>query len=306
MYDHGLLPSKTYKTPTICVGNLSVGGTGKTPMIEELIAHFQHTHKIAVLSRGYRRKTTGFVLVTPKSTPEEVGDEPLQIASKFPGITVAVDADRQRGISILEDTVHPGLILLDDAFQHRKVTPSFSILLTGYDYLYKDDWYLPSGNLRDGKNQAKRADLLIVTKCPRNLSEESRSRIRRKLNPAEGQQVLFCYFAYDDHLKGFEEGIYLEELRNKKVTLVTGVANPEPLVSYLQKKGLSFEHLIFNDHHFFTEKEFDLFNSRPHVLTTEKDYTRSKGKMNKLSYIPVRHEFLGNGREVFEEWLAAL
>ncbi len=306
LYDNGFFSSKMYKTPTICVGNLNVGGTGKTPMVEMLVSHLQHTHKIAVLSRGYRRKTRGFGLVTSDSTAEEVGDEPLQIHSKFPGIIVAVDADRQRGISILEDTVNPDLILLDDAFQHRKVIPGFSILLTAYDNLYTNDWYLPTGSLRDAKNQAKRADLIVVTKCPPDLDSEAQSQIRRKLNTLNGQEVLFSFFAYDDHLKGYKDGMPLEGLTDKKVTLVTGVADPEPLVKYLGMQGITFEHLIFKDHHFFSENELDLFNSRPYVITTEKDYMRSKGKVNRLYYIQVRHEFLGNGHEIFVQKLAAL
>ncbi|HMB65202.1 MAG TPA: tetraacyldisaccharide 4'-kinase [Eudoraea sp.] len=306
LYDRGFLAAKSYGTPTICVGNLSVGGTGKTPMIELLISHLQHTHKIAVLSRGYRRKTKGFMIVSEESTASEVGDEPLQIYSNFPETTVAVDEDRQRGISILVQTVQPDLILLDDAFQHRKVVSRFSILLTAYDNLYTDDWYLPTGNLRDSKNQAARADLLIVTKCPPDLSETAQARIIEQLKPAGDQKVLFCCFTYEEQLNGPEKGMTLQQLSDKKFTLVTGVANPEPLVAFLNERGLTFEHLLFRDHHYFTDRELDLFNSRRYVLTTEKDYMRSKGRVNKLYYISVRHEFLGNGHEILVNWLAEL
>lgn len=306
LYDNGFLSSKAYKTTTICVGNLSVGGTGKTPMIELLIGLLQSSNKIAVLSRGYRRKTKGFILLSNESTAEQVGDEPLQIFTKFPNIDVAVDEDRQRGISILEDKFQPDLILLDDAFQHRKVTPSFSMLLTAYDNLYTDDWYLPTGDLRDTKNQAKRADVIIVTKCPSNLSELMQSQIREKINPLETQEVLFCFFEYDSLLKGYNHGKSIHQLEGEKVTLVTGIANPDPLVKFLEGTGLNFEHLLFRDHHFFSEKELDLFNSRPNVLTTEKDYVRTKNKIGKLSYIAVRHKFLGNGQEILKQRLSRL
>jgi len=306
LYDGGFFSAKASKTPTICVGNLSVGGTGKTPMIELIISHFKDTHKIAVLSRGYQRKTKGFVMATSNSTVEEIGDEPLQVYSKFPEVVVAVDADRQHGILVLEKRVQPDLILLDDAYQHRKIKPSFSILLTTYDNLYPDDWYLPTGTLRDSKKEAKRADLIIVTKCPLNLSEVEQSRIIKKLNPKPFQQVLFCTFIYNKNLKGFKNGLSLADLKDKKVTLVTGVANPEPLVAFLESEEISFEHLLFRDHHFFTEKEIDLFNTKPYVLTTEKDYMRSKGKVNNLYYISVKHQFFGDGLDVLKNRLAGL
>ena len=297
LYDQGILSSKTYKTPTICVGNLSIGGTGKTPMIELLIEMLQ-TRKIAVLSRGYRRRTRGFIMVSPESSAEEVGDEPLQIYIKHPKVDVAVDENRQRGISNLELGINPDLILLDDAFQHRKVRAKFSILLTSYDKLYTDDWYLPTGNLRDSKRQARRADTIIVTKCPDNLSETERSRIIDKIRPKASQDVLFSALVYANKLKGFNDGIRLSALKHKKITLVTGIANPQPLVTYLQGIGLEFEHLAFNDHHFFTKKEIRLLKSKTLVLTTEKDYIRSKEQINELNYIEVKHKLLGNGHEV--------
>ena len=297
LYDHGVLSSKEYKTPTICVGNLSIGGTGKTPMIELLIEMLQ-SQKIAVLSRGYRRKTRGFLMVSAESNAEQVGDEPLQIYSKYPGVYVAVDEDRQRGISTLEEKIIPDLILLDDAFQHRKVRAKFSILLSSYEQLYMDDWYLPTGNLRDSKLQARRADVIVVTKCPTDISDTEKSRIINKINPKPAQEVLFSQLCYNDKIQGFNAGIHLSELKNKEITLVTGIANPKPLLKYLKGIGLKFEHLAFNDHHFFTEKEIEMLNSKSFVLTTEKDYMRSKDLINALSYIEVRHKFLGNGHEV--------
>lgn len=305
MYDTGVLSSKSYKTPTICVGNLSVGGTGKTPMIELLIALLP-SRKIAVLSRGYRRKTKGFMLANAESTAEQIGDEPLQIYSKFPNVHVAVDEDRQRGILNLEEKIKPDLILLDDAFQHRKVRAKFYILLSAYDNLYKDDWYLPTGNLRDSKREAKRADIIIITKCPQNLSKAEQSRIITRITPMPSQEVLFSSLTYDDKIGGFNAGAMLTSLSEKNITLVTGIANPKPLISHLQRIGLNFTHLAFKDHHFFTEKEIAFLNSKSHVLTTEKDYMRCKDQIKKLSYLPVRHTLIDEGNKVLLSSLAGV
>ncbi|MBT8185766.1 MAG: tetraacyldisaccharide 4'-kinase [Eudoraea sp.] len=297
LYESGLLRSKSFKTPTICVGNLSVGGTGKTPMIELLIA-LLNGYKIAVLSRGYRRKTRGFILLSEESNAQQVGDEPLQIYAKYPNIHVAVDEDRQHGISQLEESIVPDVILLDDAFQHRRVKAEFYILLSAYDNLYTDDWYLPTGNLRDSKHQAKRADVIIVTKCPENMSEADQLRVISEINPGPDQEVLFSKLEYEDKIKGFNAGMPLSALKQEKITLVTGIADPKPLLKYLRQMGLEFEHLAFKDHHFFSKKEVSLLRSKSYLLTTEKDYMRSGSLLNALSYIEVRHRLIGSGREI--------
>jgi len=302
-YDKGVFKSKSYRTPIICVGNLSVGGTGKTPMIEFLISELSQEFKVAVLSRGYRRKSKGFRLADKNMTVEVLGDEPFQIHSKFPQITVAVDADRRNGISILEDKVSPDFILLDDAFQHRSVKPDFSILLTSYGNLYIDDWYVPTGNLRDNKREAKRADLIIVTKCPPDLNGTVRNSITRKLKPKPHQHVLFSYLAYDTLLKGSDKDIPLEKLKNKKITLVTGIANPGPLVSYLEKEDIDFDHLQFQDHHFFTEKELIQLRKKDCIITTEKDYVRLKDSLKNLYYILIKHKFQGDDKEILDNRL---
>lgn len=298
LYDIGFFKSTTFKTPTICVGNLSVGGTGKTPMIEYLVGHLEASYKVAVLSRGYKRKSKGFQIASKGGAVEQLGDEPYQIFNKFPDITVAVDADRRNGISNLEASMGPDVILLDDAFQHRKVKPDFSILLTAYDNLYAMDWYLPTGNLRDAKKEARRAHVIVVTKCPDTLGEERQLTIRKSLRPQKGQQVLFSRLQYDDELKGNTPTLTLNGLLGQKITLVTGIANPKPLVRYLKDKGLDLEHLEFRDHHFFSASEIELFNSKPMVLTTEKDFARLKGKVAHLYYIQVRHDFLNGGGEI--------
>jgi len=305
LYDSELLPSAEFKTPTICIGNLSVGGTGKTPMIEWFLNNLSEDLKLAVLSRGYKRKTNGFVLAQPSSTAEEIGDEPLQIYSKFPESIMAVDANRTRGIEKLERSLQPDLILLDDAYQHRKVKPSFSVLLTAYGELYTKDWYLPTGNLRDSKSASKRADIIVITKCPADMDDEIKISIQRELKPGKNQEVLFCTLEYDPVLKG-KADISLEDLQNEEITLVTGIAKPKPLIDFLGSEKISFDHHGYRDHHFFTSKEIDFFNSKPLILTTEKDYMRLKGKVANLYYIAVRHRFLDDGKQTFIKRLQEL
>ena len=296
-YDLGIFSSTTYSTPTLSVGNLSLGGTGKTPMIEWLIRQLKDQKKIAVLSRGYKRDTSGFLIAASTSTAAEIGDEPLQILRKFPGITLAVDANRRRGIQQLEDQIKPDLILLDDAFQHRRVQPGFSILLTTYNCLYTDDWFLPTGTLRDSRNQAKRADLIIVTKCPPALSEVEMSDIKKKLKPKATQEVLFCTLQYADKVLGSFGERDLSELRTAVAALVTGIANPEPLLNYLHKAGIEVRHHRYADHHKFTKDEMALFEQEDFVLTTEKDFVRGLEALDHVGYIEVRHQFLGDGKE---------
>jgi tetraacyldisaccharide 4'-kinase len=301
LYDLGLLESKAYPTPIICVGNLSVGGTGKTPMIEYLISILKTNHRIAVLSRGYRRKSKGFVLADSRSNAEAMGDEPYQIHSKFPEIAVAVDADRQEGIEILEKKIRPDVILLDDAFQHRKVRAGFNILLTAYRKLYTSDWYLPTGNLRDGARQATRAQLIVVTKCPPKLSQDERKKIQEALNPKADQKVLFSCLSYGVAINENGEAQPLDYFRDRSLTLVTGIADPAPLTHYLHQAGLNFEHARYKDHHNFTKNELETLRSKPLLITTEKDFMRLKGKIEGLFYIPVAHSFLGDDGQVLEQ-----
>ncbi len=237
LYDIGWFKSTSFETPTICIGNLSTGGTGKTPMAEFLISLLRKEYKVALLSRGYRRKSSGFLLANVQSTVEDLGDEPYQIHLKYPGITVAVEADRRNGISILQDTISPDVILLDDAFQHRRVHYGLSILLTTYGHLYCDDRYLPTGNLRDSKREAQRADVIVVTKCPTDLDASKRQGIAHTLNPRPHQKLLFSTLEYDRQLKGNSEVLFLDQLRDKNFTLITGIANPRPLVAYLKARG---------------------------------------------------------------------
>ncbi|MDT0608424.1 tetraacyldisaccharide 4'-kinase [Croceitalea rosinachiae] len=296
LYDSGFFKSQSFKTLTICVGNLSVGGTGKTPMIEYLINILQNDFKIAVLSRGYRRKSKGFQLADDQSTVEKLGDEPFQIYKKFDKIDLAVDSNRCNGILNLENSIKPDLILLDDAFQHRKVKPSFNILLTAYDNLFVKDVFLPTGTLRDAKNQAKRSNVIIVTKCPNSLPKDEQNKIIKQLNLEK--TILFSSFEYAKVLRSKTEELSFEDLKIKQVSLVTGIANPKPLVKYLEFIGVVFKHFEFGDHHFFSKKEISKFKDNDYIITTEKDFMRLEGKVENLFYLEVRHRFL-NGGDLF-------
>jgi len=307
-FDVGFLKSTSFPIPTLVVGNLSVGGTGKTPQIEYLIRLLKEKYKIAILSRGYKRKTEGFVLVDESHIAEDVGDEPLQYFKKFSNLTVAVDANRVNGIQQLIAKKSPEIILLDDAYQHRKVKAGFYILLTKYNDLYTDDFILPSGNLRESKTGAKRANLILVTKCPINLSEIEKNKIVKHLNTSNGQKVFFTSIAYSEKLKG-SESIALTELVNFQVLLITGIANPNPLLEFLSEKNIRFKHLKFADHHPFSdleikniEEEFVKIKSdKKLILTTEKDFVRLSEKVKRLSYLEIKTQFLFNADDSFNE-----
>ncbi|NND52725.1 MAG: tetraacyldisaccharide 4'-kinase [Flavobacteriaceae bacterium] len=290
LYDLGIIASRSYDLPIICVGNLSVGGTGKTPMIEYIIRLIQNDYKVATLSRGYKRKSTGFQLAGEGSSAETLGDEPFQFYSKFKSITVSVDGNRRRGIaSLLSKSDSPEVILLDDAFQHRKVKAGLNILLTTYDELYVDDMLLPTGNLREPGSGAKRAHIIIVTKCPKSLKTNEKEQLRKKLRVRPHQQLFFSRISYSDFIYGRNTERSIYDLKAMDFTLVTGIANPRPLLDHLKGLDLNFDHLEFNDHHIFSEKELEMIGAKPIVLTTEKDYVRLKDAIQKdhLFYLPI-------------------
>ena len=291
-FDKGIFKSKTYDLPILVVGNLSVGGTGKSPMVEYLIRLLKEEYRLATLSRGYRRKSEGFVLANELSTADDLGDEPMQFHEKFSDVSVAVDADRQNGISQLLQLVNPNVILLDDAFQHRKVTAGFYVLLTKYDRLYTDDLLIPGGDLRESKRGASRAQVIIVTKCPKDLTLQKQNEIIKKIAPTKDQRVFFTRISYSENVYGFEEEIVLDSLKNKAFTLVTGIANPLPLISHLDSLNLDFEHLVYKDHHNFSKKELKQLSEKQFILTTEKDYMRLKSSLTNVFYLPIVTEFL--------------
>ncbi|WP_159022723.1 tetraacyldisaccharide 4'-kinase [Formosa sp. L2A11] len=276
LFDLGILESTSYNFPVICVGNLSVGGTGKTPMIEYLIRLLKNDYKVATLSRGYKRKSEGFQIGKPGVTADILGDEPFQFYSKYiDKVTVAVDANRREGISkLMQLDPKPNVVLLDDAYQHRKVKAGFNILLTTYSNIYTSDIVLPTGNLREPKKGAKRANVIIVTKCPETLSDSEKKELIKAINPKMHQHVFFSAIKYADHVVSKTKQLLLEDV--PKFTLVTGIANPTPLVDFLSKKELDFEHLNFKDHHDFTVDELDIFKQKSFIITTEKDFMRLK------------------------------
>ena len=290
LYDLGVKTSKTYEFPTICVGNLSAGGTGKTPMVEYLIRLLTDDYNLATLSRGYGRKTKSFVLASKTSSAETLGDEPFQFYNKFKErIQVSVDEDRQNGISRLRALKdQPNLIILDDAFQHRKVKAKLNILLTTYSNLYYKDIVLPTGNLREPRQGAHRAQIIVVTKCPNNLSIAKKNSIESNLKLQEYQSVFFSSISYASEVIGKNKTIALKSL--KAFTLVTGIANAKPLVEFLRNEGLTFNHLEYSDHHEFTKKEIETISKSDLVITTEKDYVRLISEddlTSKLYYLPI-------------------
>ena len=302
-YDKGWFESKSYSTPIICVGNLSTGGTGKSPMIEYLISFLKEDYKVAVLSRGYKRKTSGFLEVLTDSKAENVGDEPLQFKRKFPEIVVAVCANRQEGIEQIR--VKADVILLDDAFQHRKVNASTNILLTTFNDLYIHDMVLPAGNLRESKRGANRADLVVVTKCPEKHSYAKLQEIQYILDLKPEQKIYFSKISYDDSIFGKSESLPLNYLLDKKFTLVTGIANPKPLVEFLNKNHYNFEHKKFPDHHHFSNSEIKQLEGKDIILTTEKDYVRLKPRLNKFAiyYLPIKTVVLREQDEFFKDFI---
>ncbi|WP_298236931.1 tetraacyldisaccharide 4'-kinase [uncultured Algibacter sp.] len=291
LYDLGIKKSTSYNLPIICVGNLSVGGTGKTPMIEYLIRLLKDDYKVATLSRGYKRKTNGFQLANKNSTSVSIGDEPFQFYTKFKkDIDVAVDTNRNNGIQkLLAIANPPEVVLLDDAFQHRKVKAGFNIMLTTYQNPYFNDIVLPTGNLREPRIGMNRADAIVVTKCPDNLASTDKETILKRINRQENQQVFFSSIAYSDFVFSSEGKKNLTKLN--EFTLVTGIANANSLVDFLKERKLKFEHLNFKDHHEFTAQDIKDIEKKELILTTEKDFMRLKQYnllKHKLFYLPIQ------------------
>jgi tetraacyldisaccharide 4'-kinase len=303
LFDKGILKSYSFDIPVIAVGNLSVGGTGKTPQIEYLIRLLSPNYKVATLSRGYKRKSEGFVLADAAANAEILGDEPFQYFKKFPTIKVAVDADRRNGIEQLQkQKIKPEVILLDDAFQHRKVKAGFYILLTAYGDLFCDDFMLPSGNLRESRNGAKRANVIIVTKCPPKITNIEQENIKKRIGV--DLPIFFSSIAYDDNVYNCEnESLAVSDLQSTQKILLAGIAKPKPFFDFL--KGDTDEILVFPDHHHFSESAILSIKSRAVdkiIITTEKDFVRLNAKILKkqLYYLPIKSKFVSN-RETFDQ-----
>lgn len=302
-FDLGIFKSTTFDVPIISVGNITVGGTGKTPHSEFLLELLGKGLNVAVLSRGYGRKTKGFLEVTEKSTPSLYGDEPCQIKGKFPSHTVAVCEDRCEGIRRLLALKKFDVIVLDDAFQHRWVKPGLSILLMDYNRpLYKDA-VIPAGRMREFSSGIKRADMVVVTKCDSFIPEKERNIIKEKLR-LEKQGIFFSSFSYDALTPIFKNGLTVgRDYPIVNALLLTGIANPWPLKKHLIENGAKVELLSFSDHHQFLQKDvnllakkFDNIKSKDKIIiTTEKDAMRLQSGldipeeiMKRMYYIPIK------------------
>ncbi|HEY0047130.1 MAG TPA: tetraacyldisaccharide 4'-kinase [Flavobacterium sp.] len=295
LYDHKILKSYRFDVPVIAVGNLNVGGTGKTPQIEYLVRLLTPKYKVAILSRGYKRKSKGFILADEKATAEILGDEPHQYYLKFRNAYVAVDADRRNGIeSLLALKQKPDVILLDDAYQHRKVKAGFYILLTAFDDIYSDDYILPMGNLRESAAGAKRANVIVVTKCPPQLEESEKAKIKQRLNIRDCQHIFFSVIEYDDRLYSATTSISTDSAFGKKKILVAGIAKPEPFFEHLEEEGdLVFE---YPDHHAFSAEDIKKITKAAAgglIITTEKDFVRLRDLISRkqLYYLPIKSKF---------------
>ena len=319
LFDLGILPAETYDVPVISVGNLSMGGTGKTPHIEYLVRMLKDRYCVAVLSRGYGRVTKGFLLAGHNHTYRDIGDEPMLYKSKFPDIMVAVDADRRHGIRKLAGiNPAPGIILLDDAYQHRYVKPGVSILLTDYYHLYTRDHLIPAGRLREPVSGAKRADIIVVTKTDPTLSPLIERELLHELNPHRDQQVCYSYVMYGDPVSLWGEKHDRPVKFKGSVLMIAGIADPYPLEIYLRHHFHDLEQLIYRDHHVFTSADAAEIRSRfkniigrnKIIITTEKDAMRLKEKhitdlLNDLPvyYLPVKIEFHPGSKPIFHSYI---
>ena len=312
LYDKNFFKSAKFNFPLICVGNIAVGGTGKSPMVEYLVELLKPDFKIATLSRGYKRKTRGYALANANTTALEIGDEPMQFRIKFPDVPIAVGEERIVAIpQLLQDQPDLEAIILDDAFQHRIVQAGLNILLTEYSNLYVHDFFLPTGDLRDEWASAKRADIIIVTKCPEDLSIEKKQSIIKSLKPLLSQTVYFTTIEYGIpyHIVSHDKRMITQD---DEVLLVCGIANPKPLKELLLENTKAYYQKDYNDHHIFSiddlheiKERFDEINAdKKFILTTEKDAVRLVKFADELIdtpvfIIPIRHRFLFSEEEKF-------
>lgn len=315
LFDVGIFPAREFTISTIAIGNLTVGGTGKSPMAEYLVRLIKEKYLLAILSRGYKRHTSGFILADNTSTTSQIGDEPLQFKKKFPDTIVAVDESRKRGIEkLLVQFPDLKVILLDDAFQHRWVKASLTILLTEYSHPFYDDFLLPAGTLREWKSAKKRADVIVVTKCPKTISPVEKRIIVKNIEPLPHQQVFFSLIKYGNAVPMFKSPT-LNSFIDTHIILLTGISNPEPLKVYLKQQALEVIEHSYPDHHEFTlvevnkasEAYHQISSSEKIIITTEKDAMR----LDKLGlteileklpmyYIPIETSFDETEKEGFD------
>ena len=314
LYNSGIKKSTAYPVPLISVGNLTVGGTGKTPLTELLIKTLTPDYNCALLSRGYGRKTKGPIHAKDDASPSTIVDEPMQIMQKFPDLTVMVAEKRTLGMDyLLQLNPPPKVVLLDDAYQHRAVSPGLSILVTDYYRPIYKDFCLPAGNLREPLAGKKRADIIVVNKCPHNLSETEKDKILRKLKPTAQQKVFFSTIGYD-YLKSLKSTDTRELFgkENKPVLAVTGIGNPAPFFNHVEGYTKELEKITFPDHHDFSDTDIKKINAKLEkmgpdsiVITTEKDAVRLRHKnlpdslSKKIWYLPIELKILFNEQNTF-------
>lgn len=315
MYDKEILKSTSVNLPIICVGNLSVGGTGKSPMVEYLLRLLTPAFQPATLSRGYKRKTKGYALANDHSSALEIGDEPMQFHLKFPDVAVAVGEERIEAIpQLLHDRPDTDVIILDDGFQHRSIKAGLNVLLTDYNNLFTRDFFLPTGDLRDERNSYKRAEIIIVTKCIPDLSDKERREIIAEIKPLPHQQIYFSTIAYGTpyHILNPQQEFKLH--KNLEILLVTGIANIDPLKQHILDNSYTYEKITFGDHHIFSIDDLKEINKRfsklDHeekiMITTEKDAVRlvkfkEDLENSPLFVLPIRHRILFNEEEQLKE-----
>lgn len=307
LFDKNIFKSAAFNFPIICVGNLAVGGTGKTPLVEYLLRLLKEDFVIATISRGYKRKTKGFGIANENTTALEIGDEPMQFHKKFPDVTVAVGEERLVAIpQLLQEKPATEVIILDDAFQHRSIKAGLNILLTEYKDLYTRDLPLPAGDLRDIKQSAKRANIIIVTKCKNSLQAGEKDAIINELQPTANQSVYFTCILYGNpyHLFNKQQTTISSDTA---VLLICGIANPKPLKDFLNAQVNTYDMLRYADHHIFDsddlldiKKQFEKIKSAKKIMiTTEKDGVRMQKFEQELSgfpiyVLPIQHDFLFN------------
>lgn len=312
LYDKKIFHSASFNLPVICVGNLVMGGSGKSPLVEYLVELLHEKFKVATLSRGYKRKTKGYALANEESTALDIGDEPMQFHTKFPDIAVAVGEERVVAIpQLLQDKPGTQVIILDDAFQHRAIKAGLNILLTVYNDLFVDDFFFPTGDLRDQKISANRTEIIIVTKCPSDLTKAQQEHIKEQLKQYKVQHIFFSAIEYQSPYHIITKN--KKELSdNNEILLVYGVANPKPLKDYISENTDAYEEISYGDHHIFSiddlkdiNKKFEKMQSQNKlILTTEKDAVRFLKFKNELLnmplyVLPVKHKFLFDKAEVF-------
>lgn len=325
LFNWNILPSEEFPVPVICVGNLAAGGTGKTPHTEYIIRLLKDRYKLAVVSRGYKRKTKGYVLADEKSTSLTIGDEPYQMRTKFPDVIFAVDSDRRRAIHhllSLPDEQKPEVILLDDGYQHRYVTPSLSIVLTDYNRLYYRDRLLPVGLLREAKREIRRANAVVITKSTGDLKPIDRRIIEDDMNLTENTHICFTKTSYEEMVPVFPEALEGEaktEIRQEdELLLLAGIAAPGP---FIEKVNSLSEHalpMIFPDHHTFDKHDirkirqaFDKMESPgKYILMTEKDAARLAHNdlvpeewKSLMYYLPICIDFCQEEKEDFDHFV---